>query len=77
MKYRVVESHKGFQIEVLTEFTTGLFTKTKVEKWRIADENGKPFLLIYQIPTFPYKTLDEAKSVIESWKKGKTIHEVD
>lgn len=77
MKYRIIESHKGFQIEVLTVFTKGFFKKTKVEKWRTANENGSPYLLIHQIPTFPFKTLEEANSVIKEWKKGRIIHDVD
>lgn len=76
LKYRIVESHKGFKIEVLREYTKGYFKTTNHEEWVRADENGNPFMSIYQIPTFAFKTLDNANKVIKGWRKGVTIHDV-
>ena len=76
MKYRIKEFNGIYTIQLRIEKVTGiLWFKKTITKWVICNTLGYQYRLNSQVQIIAkYGTLEEAKRVMNAFKKGKEYH---
>ena len=75
-KYRIIEKAGRFYIQALYQKRKWIFSKKIVDEWRLADTEGIPLIdWIHQVRCQSFPTLEDAKTMINNFKKGTIIHD--